>query len=203
MPPVPLVAPLVVPPRFTPVLHSRPPLWGRSRARPPTSAASRNWFTNPPRPRHRGGLVLRSFLPAPHPATVPRPPPKKCRTESHRHASSPVVPPSRAARRRLTVRTGLDRRMLTNASATPAQQSQVAAKTPGGHEPRQPLHFVPAVVTPHARPPEQVLQIFSRSPEEGGGFGKRFGVGWKMADALLPSQPSRSGGAQNRRKREA
>jgi len=49
-----------------------------------------------------------------HPATVPRPP-KECRTESHRHASRPVVPPSRAACRRLTVRIGLDRRMLTNA----------------------------------------------------------------------------------------
>jgi hypothetical protein len=36
----------------------------------------------------------------------------------------------------------------------PSQESQVAAKRPGGHEPRQPLHFVPAVVTPHARPPE-------------------------------------------------
>jgi len=37
----------------------------------------------------------------------------------------------------------------------PSQESQVAAKRPGGHEPRQPLHFVPAVVTPHARPPEE------------------------------------------------
>jgi len=69
-----------------------------------------------------------------HPATVPRPP-KECRTESRRHSSRPVVPPSRAARRRLTVRIGLDaavKEMLRPASGT-AQQYQVAAKlrTPG------------------------------------------------------------------------
>lgn len=81
--------------------------------------------------------------------------------------------------------------MLRPASGT-SQQSQVAAKPPGGHEPRQPLHFVPTVVTSHARPPGrptavEVLQIFSRSPEKGGGFEKRFGVE-EMADDLF-SQP--------------
>ena len=61
-------------------------------------------------------FALRSFLPPTRSTTVLRPP-NISRTESHRHASRPVVPPSRAARRRLTVRIGLDRRMLTNAPA--------------------------------------------------------------------------------------
>jgi hypothetical protein len=92
------------------------------------------------------------------PATVPRPP-NMCRTESHRHSSRPVVPPSRAACRRLTVRMWLDRRLIGNApsgSRRTSHESQVAANSDPQprQSPRQPLHFVPAVVTGFASTPD-------------------------------------------------
>jgi hypothetical protein len=65
------------------------------------------------------------------PATVPRRP-KMCRTESHRQSSRPVVPPSRAARRRLTVRVWLDRRLKEDAPARAC-----AGKPSGGEEARR------------------------------------------------------------------
>ncbi len=89
---------------------------------------------------HRGRLRFRSFLPPAHPATVLRPP-KVSRTESHRHASRPLVPRSRAACRRLTVRVWLDRRLNGNAPAV------AFARKPGGGELRPPA---PAKLAPTA-----------------------------------------------------
>lgn len=61
-----------------------------------------------PRPRHRDGLVLRSFLPAPHPATVPRPPKKSAapRARAGRRAARSALP--LAARPGLSVRVCLE-----------------------------------------------------------------------------------------------
>lgn len=70
--------------------------------------------------------------------------PKMCRTESHRHASRPVVSPSRAACRRLTVRIGLDRRFEGNASS---RKRDFAAK-PSGGELRPPALAKPAPTAP-------------------------------------------------------
>ena len=71
------------------------------------------------------------------PATVPRPP-KMCRTVRRRHSSRPVVPPSRAAWRRLTVRMWLDRRLIGNAPA-----DAFARKPSGGEETPAPAKSAP------------------------------------------------------------
>gem|GEM_PF-6279401 len=78
--------------------------------------------------------------PSAHPATVRRPP-KACRSMFRCSGSS-----HRAD--------WFGCRLVTNAPAIAFARKPSGGEHSGGHEPRQPLHFVPAVVTPHARPPE-------------------------------------------------
>lgn len=78
-------------------------------------------------------------------SAIMRSPPKICRTESHRHSSRPLVPRSRAAWRRLTVRIGLDRRFEGNA---PSRKRDFAAMPSGGEELRPPTPAKPAPTAP-------------------------------------------------------
>ncbi len=76
---------------------------------------------------------------------------------------------------------------------SPSQQGQVAAKSPGGHEPRQPLRCAPAVVTSQARPPLKSCKSSPEARRKAGASEKDLVWVGKWRKCLLPSQPSRSG----------
>ena len=127
--PLRLVVPLVLPPRLTPALRCTPRSGGRSRARPPMFAASRRAFTNSPRPRRRGGLILQSFLPASHPATEPRPP----RRVPHRESGpdgAPLVPRSPSPSVPVSPCGWFGSPLDDECSGKPSHASQVAAMIP-------------------------------------------------------------------------